>query len=142
VFDMMSSLYDKIGEYSKAQTYFETAYGLKHAIPVVPHSTTESLQYNMNGILTLKEKLEASCHPNEPTLMALYNKIALMYESQNKLSKALLYHEKVLKILWKTRPQNYPHLAECYNKIAMIYYNLNDLSNARTAIQHAIQIGE
>ncbi|CAF1271072.1 unnamed protein product [Adineta ricciae] len=142
VFDMMSSLYDKIGEYSKAQTYFETAYGFKHAIPVVPHSTTESMQYNMNGILTLKEKLEASCHPNEPTLMSLYNKIALTYESENEFFKALLYHEKVLKILWKTRPQNYPHLAECYNKIAMIYYSLNDLSNARTAIQHAIQIGE
>ncbi|CAF4302846.1 unnamed protein product, partial [Rotaria sordida] len=57
-------------------------------------------------------------------------------------SKALEFHEKVLKILEKALPPNHPDLAQSYNNIGAVCYNMGNYSKALEFYEKALKIFE
>ncbi len=86
------SVYVKMGDYSKALSYYEKA-------------------------LEIKEKI---LPPNHPSLAISYTCHGSVYVEMGDYSKALSYYEKAFEIYGKALPANHPDLAISYNNIGTL----------------------
>ncbi|CAF4511448.1 unnamed protein product, partial [Rotaria sp. Silwood2] len=109
---MLGWVYNGLGEYSKAITFYERA-------------------------LDIKEK---TVPQNLPDLASSYNNIGNVYAKTGEYSKALLYYEKDLKISQKTLPPNHPDLAASYNNIGLVYDNMGEYSKALSSYERSLEI--
>ena len=80
-------------------------------------------------------------HPsNLEGLATTYGNIAVIYDHFDDNDKALLYHEKVLKIQKQLLPHNDPNLALVYNNIGKAYFGLNEYAKALRYHEKALGI--
>ncbi|CAF1117988.1 unnamed protein product [Adineta steineri] len=108
----IGSIYDNMGEYSKALLYKEKA-------------------------LEIYQKTLPSNHPD---LTISYGLIGNVYDNMGEYSKALLFYEKDLEICQKTLPSNHPSLAVSDNNIAGVYYSMKDYAKALSYYERALNI--
>ncbi|CAF4203280.1 unnamed protein product, partial [Rotaria sordida] len=108
----LGSVYEDIGEYSKAITFYERA-------------------------IDIYKKMSP---PSQLGLAASYGNIGLVYKSMGEYSKALTYYEKDLEISLKALPPNHPELASSYNNIAVVYHNMGEYSKALSAYERSLEI--
>ncbi|CAF4676199.1 unnamed protein product, partial [Rotaria sp. Silwood2] len=109
--DMLGMVYDDLGEYSKAITFYERA-------------------------LDIKEK---TVPQNLPALATSYNNIGNVYAKTGEYSKALSSYERSLEI-WKIAlPPNHPDLAASYNNIGMVYYKMGEYSKALSSYERSLE---
>jgi tetratricopeptide (TPR) repeat protein len=85
-------VYDKMGEYSKALSYYEKA-------------------------LEIRQK---TLPANHPSLATSYNNIGLVYDNMGEYSKALSYYERALGIFQRSLPPNHPHIKTVRENIEFI----------------------
>ena len=62
---------------------------------------------------------------DDPSLSALYNDIAMVYQMMSEYSKAVEFFEKSLAIRKKTLPPDHPRLAISYNNIGLLYRRMS-----------------
>ncbi|CAF1285705.1 unnamed protein product [Rotaria sordida] len=127
----LGSVYQSIGEYLKAITFYERATDIdKKMSPPSQLSLADSynnigLVYdNMGGYWKALSSYEQSLEirkialpPNHPDLASSYNNIGSAYYSMGKYSKALSSYERSFEIKKIALPPNHPDLAACYNNI-------------------------
>ena len=110
--NQLGVLYDDMGEYSKALSYYERSFEIrKVALP-----------------------------PNHPDLAASYNNISLVYKNMGEDSKALSSFERSLKIYKVALPRNHPHLATSYNNIGFVYMDMSEYSKALSSYERSLEI--
>ncbi|CAF3469288.1 unnamed protein product [Rotaria sp. Silwood1] len=109
---LLGSVYDDMGEYSKALSYYERA-------------------------LDIREKVLS---PNHPDLALCYNNIGSVYANMGKYSEALLYYEKDLKISQQSRTSIHPNLAISYHNIGNVYAIMGEYSKALSSYEQALAI--
>ncbi|CAF4673972.1 unnamed protein product, partial [Rotaria sp. Silwood2] len=109
---MLGMVYNRLGEYSKAITFYERA-------------------------LDIKEK---TVPQNLPDLAGSYNNIGNVYGNMGEYSKALSSHERSLEIDRKALPPNHPDLASDYNNIGSVYYNMGEYSKALSSYERSLEI--
>ena len=110
--NQLALVYDSMGEYSKALSYYEKDLEIsKQALP-----------------------------PNHPDLATSYNNIGIVYDDMGEYSKALSSYEQSLEIMKVSLPPNHPSLATSYNNIGLVYYNMGEYSKALSYLQKADDI--
>ncbi|CAF1429151.1 unnamed protein product [Rotaria sordida] len=147
-------VYDDIGEYSKAITFYERAIDIYKKMGP-PSQLNLARSYNNIGLvydnmgeyskaLSYYEKdLEISLKalpPNHPDLASSYNNIGAVYDNMGEYSKALSSYERSLEIKKTALPPNHPDLAASYNNIGSAYNNMGEYSKALSYYEKALQI--
>ncbi|CAF1485319.1 unnamed protein product, partial [Rotaria sordida] len=109
---MLGWLYDDMGQYAKALTFYEKSleFGRKH-LP-----------------------------PNHSSLAASYSNIGLVYEHMGEYSKALLLYERSLEIRKIALPPNHPDLAVSYQGIGSAYRHMDEYSEALSSYERSLEI--
>ncbi|CAF1184274.1 unnamed protein product [Didymodactylos carnosus] len=105
-------IYNDMGDYSKALTYYEQA-------------------------LELELKRLGSNHPFVATT---YNNIGGVYNEMRDYSKALTYYERALELKLKTLDPNHPDVAAAYNNIGGVCDDMGDYSKALTYYEQALEL--
>ncbi|CAF4105985.1 unnamed protein product [Didymodactylos carnosus] len=105
-------VYNDMGDYSKALTYYE-----------------ETLDFDMKTL-----------GPNHPDVAATYNNIGDVYTAMGDYSKALTYYEQTLELKLKTLGSNHPDVAATYNNIGALYNHMGDYSKALTYFEQALEL--
>ena len=147
-------LYDNMGEYSKALSYYKRDLEIsKQALP--PHHPDLATSYNNIGGVYDKmgEYSKALSHykrsleimkvalPRNPSLLATsYNNIGLVYKNMGEYLKALSSYERSLKIKKVALPLNHSSLATSYNNVAAVYENMGEYSKALLSYEQSLEI--
>ncbi|CAF1228624.1 unnamed protein product [Rotaria sordida] len=63
-----------------------------------------------------------------------------LYNDMGEYSKAIIFHEKSLKIKENATPQNLPDLAASYNNIGNVYKNMGECSKALSSYERSLEI--
>ena len=152
--NQLGLVYDNIGEYSKALSYYERSLEIRKVAlpPNHPHLATS---YNNIGMVYMNmgeyskalsyyerslEIRKVALPPNHPDLATFYNNIGLVYDNIGEYSKALSYYERSLEIRKVALPPNHPHLATSYNNIGMVYMNMGEYSKALSYYERSLEI--
>ncbi|CAF0993033.1 unnamed protein product [Rotaria sordida] len=150
----LGTVYQSIGEYSKAITFYERAIDFyKKMSP--PSQLNLASSYNNIGVVyrnmgeyskalsSYERSLEIqkiALPPNHPNLASSYNNIGLVYNNMGEYSKALSYYEKDLEISLKALPPNHPDLAKSYNNIGNVYGKMGEYSKALSSYERSLEI--
>ncbi|CAF4214497.1 unnamed protein product, partial [Rotaria sp. Silwood2] len=149
-------VYNDIGEYSKALSYYEKSLKIKEkALPpshpdlAVSYNSIGQVYFNIGDYskaleyyeraLKIKEKALPPTHPDVATS---YNSIGSVHESMGNHSKALEVYEKGLRIREKSLPPNHPDVAASYNNIGAVYDIMGDYSKALSYHNRSLEIYE
>ncbi|CAF1182076.1 unnamed protein product [Rotaria sordida] len=111
-YNNIGSVYDDMGDYSKALEFHEKSYQI----------------------------FEKALPPNHPSLAISYGNIGQVYKNMGDYSKALEFYEKSLKIREKALPPNHSSLATSYNNIGVAYFGKGDYSKALSFLEKALAI--
>ncbi|CAF4178891.1 unnamed protein product, partial [Rotaria sordida] len=150
----VASVYDNMGEYSKALSSYERALHIdKKVLPpnhpdlASDYNNIGSVYENMGEYSKALSSYERSLEirkialpPNHPDLAASYNNIGSVYDDMGEYSKALSSYEKDLEISLKALPPNHPDLAKSYNNIGNVYYNMGQYSKALSSYERSFEI--
>ena len=150
----IGSVYDGMGEYSKALSYYEQALKIRQKSFPVNHPDLAT-SYNIIGLvyhnmgeyskgfsyyeqaLEIKQKILPA---NHPSLTTSYNNIGSVYDDMGEYSKALSYYEQALEIEQKSLSANHPSLATSYSNIGSVYDDLGEYSKALSYYEQALEI--
>ena len=149
-------LYYKMGEHSKALSYYERSLEIyKVALP--SNHPNLATSYNNIGLVyrNMGEYSKAlSSHersleirkvalaPNHPDLANSYNNIGEVYRYMGEYSKALSSYEQSLEIRKVALPPNHPDLAASYNNIGLVYDNMGEYSKALSYYEKDLEISK
>ena len=152
--NQLALVYDSMGEYSKALSYYEKDLEIsKQALP--PNHPDLATSYNNIGIVyddmgeyskalsSYEQSLEimkVSLPPNHPSLATSYNNIGSVYYNMGEYSKALSYYERSLEIYKVALPPNHPSLAISYGNIAGVYDEMGEYSKALSSYERSLEI--
>ncbi|CAF1494736.1 unnamed protein product [Rotaria sordida] len=164
----LGSVYDNMGEYSKALSSYERsleiqkiAFSPNHPSLASTYHNIGTVYYNMGEYSKARSLLERSLEiqkialpPNHLDFANFYNNIGMVYynmgeyskalssvyQDMGENSKALKYYEKNLQFKQKTLPPNHPDLASTYNQIGLVYYNMGEYSKALSSYERALEI--
>ncbi|CAF1285699.1 unnamed protein product [Rotaria sordida] len=150
----LGSVYQSIGQYSKAITFYERAIDIyKKMSPPSQLGLADSynnigLVYdNMGEYLKALSSYERSLEirkialpPNHPDLASSYNNIGSVYYNMGKYSKALPSYERSLEIRKIALPPKHPDLAASYNNIGLVYDNLGEYLKALSSCERSLEI--
>ncbi|CAF1447323.1 unnamed protein product [Rotaria sordida] len=150
----LGTVYDNIGEYLKAITFYERAIDIykkmsppNHSDLATSYNNIGMVYYNMGEYSKALSSYERSLEirkivlpPNHPDLAASYNNIGNVYNNMGEYSNALTYYEKDLEISLKALPPNHPDLATSYNNIGAVYYNMGEYSKALSSYERSLEI--
>ncbi|CAF4724756.1 unnamed protein product, partial [Rotaria sp. Silwood2] len=138
----LGTVYDNMGEYSKALSSYERSLEIdRKALPpnhpdlASDYNNTGNVYRNMGEYSKALSSYERSLEiwkialpPNHPDLATSYNNIGMVYSSMGEYSKALSLYERSLEI-WKIAlPPNHPDLASSYGNIGNVYNNMGEYS--------------
>ncbi|CAF4180770.1 unnamed protein product, partial [Rotaria sordida] len=152
--DELGTVYQSIGEYSKAITFYERAIDIyKKMSP--PSQLGLAAAYNNIGLVyrnmseyskalsSYERSLEIrkiALPPNHPDLTSAYNNIGMVYDEMGEYSKALSLYERSLEIQKIALPPNHPDLATSYNNIGAVYDNMGKYSKALSSYERSLEI--
>ena len=147
-------LYYKMGEHSKALSYYERSLEIyKVALP--SNHPNLATSYNNIGLVyrNMGEYSKAlSSHersleirkvalaPNHPDLANSYNNIGEVYRYMGEYSKALSSYEQSLEIRKVVLPSNHSDFAQSYNNIGLVYMNMGEYSKALSSHERSLEI--
>ncbi|CAF4216281.1 unnamed protein product [Rotaria sordida] len=150
----LGTVYQDIGEYSKAITFYERAVDIyKKMSP--PSQLGLAASYNNIGLVynsmgeyskalsSYERSLEIrkiALPPNHPELASFYNNIGLVYGHMGEYSKALSSYERSLEIQKIALPPNHPDLASSYNNIGSVYDDMGEYTKALSLYERALEI--
>jgi serine phosphatase RsbU (regulator of sigma subunit) len=144
----MASSYQMMNEYGKANTYYDAAKNIYHALnnPIgegralhhIAHLCKDVLNYTaeQENLLKLAE-LEFKTN-NTVELGATYNNLAISYTNSNNNEKAFDAIEKAITI--DSESDNKRGLAIDYNNKANIYFTVGNYSSSLTNYQQSLQL--
>ncbi|CAF4658977.1 unnamed protein product, partial [Rotaria sp. Silwood2] len=151
---MLGWVYDGLGEYSKAITFYERALDIKEK--TVPQDLLDlAASYNNIGMVynnmgecskalsSYERSLEIqkiALPPNHLHLATSYNNIGNVYNNMGEYSKALTSYERSLEIRKIGLPPNHPHSATSYNNIGNVYNNMGEYSKALSSYERSLEI--
>ena len=115
-FNNIALVYDEMGEYTRALSYYEKALAIKQQ--------------------------QQSLSPNGLNLEALYDNISYVYVEMGEYTKALSYKEKILESKQQISPPNHLDLLGLYNNIGVIYETIENYSKAYSFYEKALQHAE
>ncbi|CAF0847438.1 unnamed protein product [Rotaria sordida] len=150
----LGSVYQSMGEYSKAITFHERAIDIyKKMSP--PNQLGLAASYlnignvydNMgeysNALSSYERSLEIqkiALPPNHPDFAQSYNNIGNVYYNMGEYSKALSSHERSLEIRKIALPPNHHSLASSYNNIGAVYRDMGEYSKALSSYKRSLEI--
>ncbi|CAF3969121.1 unnamed protein product [Rotaria sp. Silwood1] len=154
--DIKKDNIDKMGEYSKALSWYERsleiykiAFPANHPQLAILYVNTGVIYYTMGEYskalsshetaLAINEKM---LPPNHPTLASSYSNIGVILNQMGEYSKALSYYERSLELRKIALPPNHPDMAYSYNNIASAYKYIGEYSKALSSYEAALSLNE
>ncbi|CAF3707756.1 unnamed protein product [Rotaria sordida] len=150
----LGSVYDNMGEYSKALSSYERsleiqkiAFSPNHPSLASTYHNIGTVYYNMGEYSKARSLLERSLEiqkialpPNHLDFANFYNNIGMVYYNMGEYSKALSSYERSLEIRKIALPLDHPDLASSYNRIAMVYDNMGEYPKALSSYEKSLEI--
>nr|ACC43969.1 TPRA_2 [Philodina roseola] len=151
---MLGSVYEQMGEYSKALSSHQQAFDIirrnlptNHASLAACYCNIASMYFHMDeyskALSHYQQALymmKKSLPPNHSSLAISYGNIAAVYDKMGEYSKALSFNQQALSIRKKSLPSNHPSMAISYSNIAAVYFHMGEYSKALSINQHAVHI--
>ncbi|CAF1051780.1 unnamed protein product [Rotaria sordida] len=152
----LGTVYQSIGGYSKAITFYEKAIDIyKEMNPpsqlglAATYQGMGNVYYNMGEYLEALSSYERSLEirkivlpPNHFDLTASYNNIGMVYDNMGEYPKALSSYERSLEIQKIALPPNHPDLAMSYNNIGLVYNNMGEYLKALSYYETSLHISK
>ena len=153
---MLGLVYDNMGEYSKALSYYERDLEISKQVLPPNHSNLGTSYNNIAGVhynvgeyskalLFYKRSLEiykVALPPDHPDLATSYNNIGMVYYNMSDYSKAISSYEQSLEIKKVALPPNHPSFANSYNNIGLAYMNMGESSKALSFYERSLEINK
>ena len=151
---MLGWVYDDMGEYSKALSYYEQSLEMYKVAGPTYHPDLASSYGNIGGVyynmgeyskaLSSFERsfeiMKVALPLNHSHLATSYNNIGLVYTNMGEYSKALSSYEQSLEIIKVALPPNHPSLATSYNNIGLVYGKMSEFSKALSSYERSLEI--
>ena len=152
----MGSVYQDLGDYSKAAEYQEKDLAITIKTLGPDHRETaatynnlalvyqdmgdypKALEYHQKALaITIK-----TLGPDHRDTAASYNNLALVYRDMGEYPKALEYHQKALAIRETVLGTDHPSTATTYNNLSLVYQDMGDYPKALEYSLKALTIRE